>query len=184
MQDIKGFTLTMKAPQRAAGMVSATGEVPLFLTSADGQDWYECQAAFADDTIKIMYDADGVIRGMVDKPVAQRGHTLAVSMFFPLGMSVAELQNVPAGCAGDGRWRFVEGQVVRNTAWFVRRAEKQKQRRLSQVATEMAPLQAAMLLGDITEAESQRLKVLLAYARTLSALDVTTDPEAPLPALP
>ncbi|MEA7543924.1 hypothetical protein ONO12_28515, partial [Salmonella enterica subsp. enterica serovar Montevideo] len=32
-----------------------------FLESEDGQDWYECQSLFSDDTAKIMYDPEGVI---------------------------------------------------------------------------------------------------------------------------
>lgn len=73
-----------------------------YLISEDGQDWYECQKLFADNTYKIMYDSDNIIRSV----------TTDVSTLFPLNMSVAEVETVPEGCDITGRWKYDNGEVV------------------------------------------------------------------------
>lgn len=181
MQNIKGFKLTAPTQKQLQQFADPAGDVPAFLTSADGQDWYECQSQFADDTVKIMYDSTNCIRAIVDKPVARRGNTLAVSVFYPLGMSVAELATLPEGCRDDGSWCFADGVVSRNPAWHVQRAETSRKQLLAQTRAEMVPLQSAMLLNDITADQVQRLKDLLAYVRELEALDVS---EKPIPDYP
>ncbi|MCW7447482.1 hypothetical protein OHD41_26715 [Escherichia coli] len=35
----------------------------MYLKSEDGQDWYECQALFSPETLKVVYDSRGVITG-------------------------------------------------------------------------------------------------------------------------
>lgn len=184
MQNIKGFKLTAPTKKQLQQFADPAGDVPAFLTSVDGQDWYECQSQFADDTVKIMYDSTNCIRAIVDKPVARRGNTLAVSVFYPLGMSVAELATLPEGCRDDGSWCFADGVVSRNPAWHVQRAETSRQHLLAQARAEMVPLQSAMLLDDITDKEAQRLKTLLAYIRTLGAVDISANPDTPLPEYP
>ncbi len=88
----------------------------VFLESEDGQDWYECQALFSDDTVKIMYDAQGVIRAVVDKPVPQRDNTYAVSMLWPVDMSVSEMvvEDYPIDCQADGTWRYTDGLIEKS----------------------------------------------------------------------
>lgn len=73
-----------------------------YLISEDGQDWYECQKLFADNTYKIMYDSDNIIRSV----------TTDVSSLFPLNMSVAEVETLPEGCDITGRWKYDNGEVV------------------------------------------------------------------------
>lgn len=115
MQNIKNFKLVATTPQKTARLMSSLANTdfipdvtPLFLESEDGQDWYESQRKFSDHTVKIMYDQNGIIRSVVDYPVAQRGNTLAVSMFFPENMSVAEINTaLPEGFELDsGKWVF------------------------------------------------------------------------------
>ncbi|HHH7407829.1 TPA: tail assembly chaperone, partial [Escherichia coli] len=54
MQNIKNFTKYTpdNPPVEGAG----------YLISEDGQDWYECQTQFAEDTYKVAYDSDGIVR--------------------------------------------------------------------------------------------------------------------------
>ncbi|OAT26730.1 phage tail fiber protein [Buttiauxella ferragutiae ATCC 51602] len=96
MQNIKGFKPSRGTAKSLANFGEAMTTIQ-FLESEGGLDWYECQALFADDTIKIMYDQNGVIVSVVDAPVPERGNTYAVSMFFPLNMSVAEVESMPEG---------------------------------------------------------------------------------------
>ncbi|ENN7401659.1 DUF4376 domain-containing protein [Escherichia coli] len=72
------------------------------LISEDGQDWYDCQKLFAEDTYKISYDSDGIICGI----------TTDVSTLFPLNLSVAEVETLPDGCDISGRWKYDNGEVV------------------------------------------------------------------------
>ncbi|HAX5206074.1 TPA: DUF4376 domain-containing protein [Escherichia coli] len=74
----------------------------VYLISEGGQDWYECQKLFADNTYKIMYDSDNIIRSV----------TTDVSTLFPLNMSVAEVETLPEGCDISGRWQYDNGGVV------------------------------------------------------------------------
>lgn len=184
MQNIKNFSPYQPSPKQLEAYDNPSGDIPQFLISEDGRDWHECQRDFADNTIKIMYDADGVIRSIIDNPVPQRGNILAVSMFFPLNMSVAEVESLPEGCRDDGTWLYQDGAIIRNTAARITAMEVLKQRRIRQASQLMIPLNAAMQLGDITEAETQRLKDLLAYVRELQALDVSVSPDTPIPDLP
>lgn len=98
MQNIKNFKAVLPSVVDAKKFGESVNSIQ-FLLSEDGLDWYECQALFADDTIKIMYDQNGVIVSVVDKPVPSRGNTLAVSMFNPSGRSVAEVKSLPEGFA-------------------------------------------------------------------------------------
>ncbi|MBJ3143640.1 tail fiber assembly protein, partial [Salmonella enterica subsp. enterica serovar Derby] len=112
-QNIKNFRLT-DAPVNRGKTQAEINIGAYFLESEDGQDWYECQSLFSDDTAKIMYDHEGVIWGVVNKPVPQRGNTYAVSMLWPVNMSVAEIDaaDCPDDCRGDGTWLYQDGKVV------------------------------------------------------------------------
>ncbi|PSY61267.1 DUF4376 domain-containing protein [Escherichia sp. 20412-1] len=73
-----------------------------YLISKDGQDWYECQKQFAEDTYKIAYDSDGIVRSI----------STDVSTLFPINLSVAEVETLPEGCDISGRWKYDNGEVV------------------------------------------------------------------------
>lgn len=60
--------------------------------------------SFRPETVKLMYDKDGIIRSITTKPNAE-GH-YDVSGFFPENMSVAEVGNLPEGADINGRWIF------------------------------------------------------------------------------
>lgn len=113
MQNIKNFKLAAPA-QELVKFKPDYAAMPQ-LESEDGRDWYAWQSSFADDTIKIMYDANGVIRSVVDKPVLQRGNIYAVSMFFPENMSVAEISQAdwPDNFELNDGWAFDGVEVFR-----------------------------------------------------------------------
>ena len=107
MLNIKKFSLVAATAEQLELYAGASA---LFLQSEDGRDWYACQPEFADDTVKIQYDADGVILMVIDAPVPARGNVYAVSMLWPIDCSVAEIAvaDYPAGVTLDGSWKFDE----------------------------------------------------------------------------
>lgn len=96
MQNFKNFKLS-RATEKDFKKFGEEIMAIEFFEDEDGNSWSECQELFADNTIKIMYDRNDVIVCVVDKPVPQRGNTYAVSVFYPLGLSVAEVEALPPG---------------------------------------------------------------------------------------
>lgn len=131
-QDIKNFRL-IDAPVNRGKTQSEINIGAYFLESEDGQDWYECQSLFSDDTAKIMYDPEGVIWSVVNQPVPQRGNTYAVSMLWPVNMSVAEIDaaDCPDDCRGDGSWLYRDGQVLPVPVDYQAKAETTRQKLLN-----------------------------------------------------
>lgn len=117
MQNIKNFKITPPTAVQRETVPEGICDTIHWLTSEDGQCWYACQKLFANDTIKIMYNEDSVIVSVVDKPVPQRGNTLAVSMFFPVNMSVAEIaaEDYPDGVSIDGTWKFDGARICQDS---------------------------------------------------------------------
>ncbi|EEJ8287818.1 DUF4376 domain-containing protein [Salmonella enterica] len=102
MQNIKNFT--RGNPKTAEQLAQANRHRVMFLFSEDGQEWYECQKQFTPDTIKIVYDADGIIRSLSPD----------VSALWPEGLSVAEVPDTTANRRADisGRWGFDGTTIV------------------------------------------------------------------------
>ncbi|EMB6791257.1 DUF4376 domain-containing protein [Salmonella enterica] len=96
MQNIKHFT--PYEPESPAFPGAA------YLKSEDGQDWYECQKRFADETLKFTYDDNGVITCI----------TRDVSGLWPVGLSVAEVPDTTENRRADisGRWGFDGEKIV------------------------------------------------------------------------
>ncbi|CAM6947703.1 MULTISPECIES: tail fiber assembly protein [Enterobacter] len=161
---------------------------PKFLRSEDGQDWYECQSKFSDDKIKIMFDNAGIVRSVVDKPVPGRGNTLAVSMFFPINMSVAEIEGtLPDGFSINGGWVFDGENVVKRIETkeeLIAEAEHTKSRLMENANTQIAPLQDAFDLGIATEQEAKNLTSWKKYRVLLNRVDIINPPNIDWPERP
>lgn len=147
-----------------------------YLQTADGLDWFYHRTRFQPDTLKICYDESGVIRM----------YSYQADILFPLGLSVTEVEpdKVPEGLNNHGDWLFLGGRIVPNRTALAKAAENTRLRRIREASQLMVPLNTAMQLSDITEAETQRLKDLLAYVRKLEVLDVSASPDTPIPDLP
>ncbi|HHR4016946.1 TPA: tail fiber assembly protein, partial [Salmonella enterica] len=141
----------------------------------DGQDWYECQSLFSDDTAKIMYDPEGVIWGVVNKPVPQRGNTYAVSMLWPVNMSVAEIDaaDCPDDCRGDGSWLYRDGKVLPVPVDYQAKAETTRQKLLDAANSAIADWRTELALGEISDDDKASLTKWMAYIRELKSLDLT-----------
>ncbi|EAB9986076.1 tail fiber assembly protein [Salmonella enterica subsp. enterica serovar Reading] len=181
-QDIKNFRL-IDAPVNRGKTQAEINIGAYFLESEDGQDWYECQSLFSDDTAKIMYDPEGVIWGVVNQPVPQRGNTYAVSMLWPVNMSVAEIDaaDCPDDCRGDGTWLYQDGKVVQrgySPEELRKKAEAEKIRRLSEAESAIAPLARAVKLKIATDEEIKRLEAWELYSVMVNRVD-TSAPDWP-----
>ncbi len=166
MLDIKNFK-QYTPPQELIEKysVSDVGD-PLFLCSEDGQDWYECQPEFSLDTVKIMYDSAGVITGTVNA-------NDAVSMLWPIEMSVAEVECLPPDFVIDGIWSFIDGNVVRNEV-----VVKESNRKLFIRKIVVAAGYSWMYESCMREGDDQALSELNDYANKLRDVDLK-NPEWP-----
>ena len=79
----------------------------LYARDKNGRDWYDCQADFSSETLKVMYDDNGVIV-CISKDV---------TAIFPPGFSVAEvaISETPPEACNDMTWVYCDGRVIKRT---------------------------------------------------------------------
>ncbi|HIH1548136.1 TPA: tail fiber assembly protein [Salmonella enterica] len=173
-QDIKNFRL-IDAPVNRSKTQAEINIGAYFLESEDGQDWYECQSLFSDDTAKIMYDHEGVIWGVINKPVPQRGNTYAVSMLWPVNMSVAEIDaaDCPDDCRGDGSWLYRDGKVLPVPVDYQAKAETTRQKLLNDADNAIKDWRTELTLGIISDENKATLILWMNYINVLKSLDLT-----------
>ncbi|EBE5398346.1 tail fiber assembly protein [Salmonella enterica] len=173
-QNIKNFRL-IDAPVNRDKTQAEINIGAYFLESDDGQDWYECQSLFSDDTAKIMYDHEGVIWGVVNKPVPQRGNTYAVSMLWPVNMSVAEIDaaDCPDDCRGDGSWLYRDGRVLPVPVDYQAKAETTRQKLLNDADNAIKDWRTELTLGIISDENKAPLILWMNYINVLKSLDLT-----------
>ncbi|EOH4031370.1 tail fiber assembly protein [Salmonella enterica] len=172
-QDIKNFRL-VDEPANREKTQSEINIGAYFLESEDGQDWYECQSLFSDDTAKIMYDPEGVIWGVINKPVPQRGNTYAVSMLWPVNMSVAEIDaaDCPDDCRGDGSWLYRDGKVLPVPVDYQAKAETTRQKLLNDADNAIKDWRTELTLGIISDENKAALILWMNYINILKSLDL------------
>lgn len=185
MQHIKIFKLANPTAAQLDAYQNIEGDRPQMLISEDGQDWYECQKLFSDETIKIMYDAQGVIRSMVTECVPERGNTRAVSMLFPVNCSVVEVNSIPDGCDISGAWLYLEtGEIIRNHAFDIQQAEEYRTQLMAEASQKIMLLQDAFDLGIATEDELAQLKAWKTYRVLLGRVDTSKALDVEFPMIP
>ncbi|TFZ52941.1 tail fiber assembly protein [Serratia proteamaculans] len=183
MKNIKNFTLT--EPESSEQKLLAASHGVLFLKSDSGDDWYECQKTFRNDTIKIMYDLNGIIHSISNKPNAE-GY-FDVSGFFPENMSVAEIEQLPEHADIDGCW-FFDGTQVKPREYSVKELQHQamnkKQDLIKQATLQITTLNDATELGMASENEQRQLTAWKTYRVLLSRVDPGTAPDIDWPQPP
>ncbi len=145
----------------------------VWLWSDDGKNWYEEQKNFQDDTLKMAYDENGIIR-CIEKDV---------SMLNPDGLSVVELPNITANRRADisGNWMFKDDTIIKRVytdAEQQQQAESQKTALLSEAESVIQQLERAVRLNMATEEERTRLEAWERYSVLVSRVD-TAKPEWP-----
>lgn len=140
----------------------------IFLQDDMGNDWYFALQRFKPDTMKVCFDAKGVILAF----------SQAADKLWPVGLSVAEVKQtkVPNGLEKDGAWVFNGSAIVPRTyseAERVEQAEKKRLALITEAVKEMAPLSDALELGRATPEQTARLLALKHYRLDLIELDVS-----------
>ncbi|RXK33024.1 phage tail protein [Arsenophonus endosymbiont of Bemisia tabaci Asia II 3] len=175
MQNIKNFKQYHPDSVDKKWLEYSVGAI--FLIPEDGQDWYECQKLFQPDTMKVEYEADGVIRSM--------GYD--ISGFCPAGCSIAEVSEWPKEAAANQKWCFLNGQVVPRiytAAELMEQATHKRDDRLEQAAKIITPLQDTVDLDMATEAEKAALLAWKKYRVLLNRMDISTAPDVDWPESP
>lgn len=156
-----------------------SGSSVLFLKDESGLDWYESQAGFSEETLKFVYDSNGIIISF----------DYDVSKLWPVGHSVAEISasEVPAGLDISGGWVF-DGKVITtrvySSAEYVSQAEAERESSMALAAAAIAPLQDAVDIGDATDEERASLQGWKKYRVALNRLDLTAAPDIQWPEIP
>ncbi|MFI7810325.1 tail fiber assembly protein [Citrobacter werkmanii] len=146
-----------------------------FFISDDGRDWYESQASFSPDTLKVAYDEAGIIRSI----------SKDVSSIYPRDLSVVELSATKANLRvtlGDG-WFYKDGklQQIRD---YLADAEAERNSRMNEATARINWLEDAQKDSDITAEEAAELAELRAYRTALRRLDLSAAPKINWPDAP
>ncbi|OZI14897.1 phage tail protein [Sodalis-like symbiont of Philaenus spumarius] len=172
MKNIKNFKRYHPDSVDKKWLEHAVGAI--FLISEDGQDWYACQKSFQPNTMKVEYEADGVIRSM--------GYD--ISGFCPEGCSIAEVLAWPQEAAPNRKWCFIDGEIVPRVYTADELREQATHKRdylLEQGAKIIAPLQDAVDLDMATDTEKAALLAWKKYRVLLNRLDISSAPDIDWP---
>lgn len=146
-----------------------SGKAFLYFTDEDGRDWYESQSLFADDTLKIAYNADGVINS----------YSYDASTLAPGGLSVTEFDAdaVPDGFFDNvSSWMVSDGAISTLTGAALTTArEKQRDILLTAARVVTSDYQNEALIGLISDDDAARFKQWVVYVKSLKSLDLTAD---------
>lgn len=164
MQNYKNFTvyhpdnvpvMVLELPDGRPGKIT-------WLHDEDGNDWYDVQQNFADDTLKMLYENNGVILC----------HTMDVTELNPVNLSVAEvpLESIPADAVGsltDGSWCYVDGSIqarIYTDEELEKQARDMKAELMAQAGKIIFPLALAVKHGMATEEETVSLEAWEKYS--------------------
>ncbi|MBI6183272.1 tail fiber assembly protein [Serratia proteamaculans] len=164
MINLKNFQLTK--PTNPLMLELAERHHVSFLIAETGEEWYEAQKLFADDTTKVMYDSNGIVRSI----------TPYIYAMFPDGMSVAEVDELPDGADIDGRWVFDGTAVVPRTYTpeeIQSQAGQKNAQLLDEAYTAMKPLELAVKRNMATDEEKAQLEAWERYSVLLSRVDTS-----------
>ncbi|WP_410735101.1 tail fiber assembly protein [Citrobacter koseri] len=147
-----------------------------FFISDDGRDWYESQAAFLPDTLKVAYDEAGIIRCISND----------VTAIYPRDFSIVEVKATAKNKMADisGEWVFKDGKIQQrqySQNELIGQAEAKKAELLSVATAAIAPLQDAVDLSEATEEETALLIEWKKYRVQVNRVDTSKPvwPETP-----
>ncbi|ENZ5853925.1 tail fiber assembly protein, partial [Salmonella enterica subsp. enterica serovar Braenderup] len=105
----------------------------------------------------------------------QRGNTYAVSMLWPVNMSVAEIDaaDCPDDCRGDGSWLYRDGKVLPVPVDYQAKAEATRQKLLNNANNVIKDWRTELTLGIISDENKATLILWMNYINVLKSLDLT-----------
>ncbi|EEQ0796762.1 tail fiber assembly protein [Escherichia coli] len=164
MMDMKNFVVSEAATDEEKFLAEHGA---IILRDEEGREWYTSQQLFKDDTFKIMYDSEGVVKSI----------TTDVSTLFPVSCSVAEVNNIPEGIDIYGGWIYSNGRISAREyteSELIARAEQEKQSKISQANEYMYSKQwpGKAAIGRLRGDELTQYNLWLDYFDALNAVDV------------
>jgi len=136
-------------------------------TDETGADWYASQKFFQPDTLKLVFEKNGVIVSMHHD----------VSALWPGEGSVAEVatENIPDGFCLNGKWVFDGIQIKPRTytaAEWQKKADEQRQVLLKEAAATTTDWRTELQLDVIAEDDKVSLIKWMAYIKELKELNL------------
>ncbi|EHI4482850.1 TPA: tail fiber assembly protein, partial [Salmonella enterica subsp. enterica serovar Bovismorbificans] len=101
--------------------------------------------------------------------------TYAVSMLWPVNMSVAEIDaaDCPDDCRGDGSWLYRDGKVLPVPVDYQAKAETTRQKLLNDADNAIKDWRTELTLGIISDENKAALILWMNYINVLKSLDLT-----------
>lgn len=169
----------LKNLKQYAPKIPSLGLDVTYLCDEIGNDWYEHQKEFSDETVKIAYDVNGVICAF--------SHD--VSMIWPFNLSVVEFseEDTPKELSDTGEWIFDGKTIIPrqfSQAELEKKAQKDKDQLMALATKVIAPLQDAKELGIATEEELTKLKEWVIFRIQTNRIEVSTAPDITWPNYP
>lgn len=149
------------------------------LEDAEGNDWYEVQANFNDETLKIVFDHSGLIVS----------YSYDVSTLFPLGYSITEIaeSDLPSEFFNGGEFDFIEGKVFphpKSLEQLIDEASCQLKQLQVEATVKIDTLQDAIDLNMAEKGDETLLKAWKIYRVKLSKIDILLSPKIDWPEKP
>ncbi|MDO2449788.1 tail fiber assembly protein [Enterobacter vonholyi] len=160
-----------KLLEDASIIKNSIGMDVIFLQTEQGDDWYEIQSRFSLDTIKIVYDENGIITS----------YSPDVSQLNPVDSFVAEISKAdfPEGVDILGGWGFDGEKVIQLNPDPLDEINSKKVRLINEATTVIATLQDAVDLSIATTQEVESLREWKIYRVLLNRVD-PNEPDWPL----
>lgn len=151
----------------------------LFLQTDEGLDWYYYLLKFSDNTVKVAYDSNSVVR-FIEKEAAA---------IWPDNLSVTEidLSNVHPDADVSGNWTFDGVAVVPrtyNAKEKLKLAQDKCDGLISSARLHMNEWQNDLMLGTINDEDKNRLSAWNGYVKKLKGLDLSLIDEIQWPEAP
>jgi hypothetical protein len=161
MMHLKNITIGNPETPEQYQLSKISGVVWLY--SEDGQNWYEAQALFQEDTIKVAYDSAGWVL-WVGKDVFSLN---------PTGMSVIELPDI------------TENRRINNSSyWFYRndgfifdyslKANDERENLIRKFTNIASGIEVDLLLGIASNEDKETLKACRSGIKTLRNMDFSS----------
>ena len=146
-----------------------------FIHDENGVDWYILQKKFLSDSLKMMYDKNGLII-YADRDVTK---------LFPLNCSVVEFadKDIPTDFQ-PGKFTYSDGVITPVQIDYVALATAERDRRMSAVTARINHLVAAQDDDDINETELSELGAMRECRAKLRRMDLESAPDIQWPPEP
>ncbi|WP_320728271.1 tail fiber assembly protein [Enterobacter ludwigii] len=160
MMHLKNIKMGNPKTKKQYELLKNENITPLF--TEDGDDWYEKQTEFSQDTLKVAYLNSGLV-AWVGKDV---------TTIDPTGMSVIELPDITANrrITAPGYWFYRNDGFVFD---YSLKAEDDRKNLILKISSKTGEWERDLLLGLISDEDKEKLKAYRVYSKALLAMDLS-----------